>query len=253
MNKKPIKILVLALVTVFVLSAAKNGLTQTILTSAISSAAHVPVHIGGVSLSFLSASIRIKNLQVQNPGGFPDRLMVDIPQIFIDFDPGALFKGRAHFEEVKLDLKELVVVKNKDGKLNVDTVKPTAQQKKESHEKAKEAGGGKAAKLQIDKLSISIGRVVYKDYSGGGAPQMQTSDINIRDREYTNIDNPATVVSLIMFEALTKTSLSRIANLDISSFKEGGIQALSKGLGAVTDGTDAAQTVAKQLLGGLLK
>lgn len=246
--KKPVKILLFAVVVIFGLSVAKNGITQAILTSALSGAAHVPVKIGGVNLSFLSASIRLKDINVHNPSGFKDRWMAQIPQVFIDFEPGELFQGRAHFKEVRLDLKEMTVVRNKDGRLNVDSVKPTTEQKKEAKQKAKPASGQKPPKLMIDKLSLSIGRVVYKDYSAGGEPQIQTFDINIKDREYTNIDDPSAVVSLLMFEALTRTSLSSLANLDVNAFKEGGIQALSKGLGVVGDGTDVVQNSAKQLL-----
>ena len=252
MNKKPVKILVTAVIALVVLTVVKNSLTQSILTSAISSAAHVPARIGSLNLSFLTASIRVKNFQMSNPAGFPERIMMDIPQIFIDFDPGALFQGRAHFEEVKLDLKKLVVIKNRDGRLNVDAVKPSQKEKRQAHEKAKEASGGKPPKLNIDKLTLSIGQVVYKDYSGPGEPTIQSFDINIKDRVYTNIQDPAVVISTVMFEALTRTSLSRLASLDIDAFKEGGIQALSKGLGVVSDGTDAVSTGAKQLLGSIL-
>ncbi len=241
-----------AVVLVLVLGVAKNAIAKAVISSAVSAAAHVPARIGGVNISFVAASIRIKNFQLSNPAGFPERIMVDIPQIFIDFDPGALLKGRAHFEEVRLDIKQLTVIKNREGKTNVEAVKPSAKEKKQSHEKANAASGGKSPKLHIDKLVLSIGQVVYKDYSAGGEPQVQSFDINIKDREYTDIDNPAQVVSLVMFEALTRTSLSRLANLDIDSFKEGGIQALSKGLGAVTDGTDAVSTSAKELLGAIL-
>ncbi len=251
MNKM-IKMVVWTVVLVLVLSVAKNAIAQAVLSSAVSTAAHVPARIGGVNLSFISASIRIKNFQLSNPSGFPEKIMVDVPQIFIDFDPAALFRGRAHFEEVRLDLKQLTVIKNKDGKLNVEAVKPSDKDKKQSHEKANAASGGKAPKLHIDKLVLSIGQVVYKDYSVGGEPQVQSFDINIKDREYANIDDPAQVVNLVMFEALTRTSLSRLVSLDLDSFKEGGIQALSKGLGAVTDGTDAVSTTAKQLLGSIL-
>ena len=249
---KAVKVVVIVVVAFLILTVAKNGITQAVLASGISSAAHVPVRIGGVDLSFLKASIRIKNLLVANPSGFPERTMVDVPQVFIDFDPGALFKGKAHFEQVKLDLKELVVIKNKEGKINVESVKPSSKEKKEAHEKAKQAGGGKPTKLQIDLLSISIGKVVYKDYSAGGEPQVQTFDINIQNREYRDITDPSMIVSLVMTEALTRTTLSRLANLDIDSFKEGGIQAVAKGLGVVSDGTDSAVTGVKQALGSLL-
>jgi len=249
---KIVKTLIVVVAVLAVLTVAKNGITQAVMTSAISGAAHVPTHIGSVNLSLLKASIRVKDLKLSNPSGFPEKLMLHIPQIFIDFNPGALFKGKAHFEEVRLELRDLVVIKNKEGKVNVDTVKPTPGQKKESQEKAKDASRGKPPKLHIDKLVISIGRVTYKDYSAGGEPVVQNFDINIQDRVYENITDPTQVVSLLMFEALTRTSLSSLVNLDIDAFKEGGISALSKGLGVVTDGTDAAATTAKQLIGSIL-
>lgn len=245
---KAVKTIVLVVVVLVVLSVAKNTIAQSVLSGTLSKVAHVPVQIGSMNVGLLSSKIDIKRLKVYNPSGFPDRLMIDVPQIFIHFDPPALFKGQAHFKEVKLDLQEMTVVRNKDGKLNVDSVKPTEKEKSEAKEKAAPEPGKSAPKLMIDKLSLSIGRVVYKDYSAGGEPAVQTFDINIKDREYTNIDNPATVVSLLMFEALTRTTLSSLANLDVSAFKDGGIQALSKGLGVVGDGTEAVQNKAKELL-----
>ncbi len=247
--KKPVQILLIVIAALFVLGIVKNGIASTAISSAISQATHVPVKIGGVNLSFLKASIQIKNLTIDNPSGFSDRRMVDIPKIFIDFEPGELFKGRAHFKEVRLELKELTVIRNKEGHLNVDAVKPTDTQKKQAKEKAKPASGQKPPKLMIDTLSLSIGRVVYKDYSTGGSePVTQVFDINIQDRKYNNIDNPASVVSLLMFEALTRTTLSKLAQLDLDAFKEGGIKALSDGLGLVGDGSDVVQNKAKQLL-----
>ncbi len=139
-------------------------------------------------------------------------------------------------------------MKNKDGKLNIDTVKPSPEEKKEAQEKARPEPGKPAPKLMIDKLTLSIGRVIYKDYSAGGEPQVQTFDVNIQNREFTNIDNPSTIVSLLMFEALTRTTLSSLANLDVNAFKEGGLSALSKGLGVVGEGTDVVENKAKELL-----
>ena len=246
--KKLIKLFVIAAIVVVGLGIVKNGIAQVILTSALSKAVHVPVKIKSVNLSFLSASINLKGMNVHNPSGFNDKLLAEIPHIFIDFEPGELLKGRAHFKEVRLDLKEMTVIKNKDGKMNVDSVKPSPTEKRTAKEKAKPETGDKPPKLMIDKLSLSIGRVVYKDYSAGGDPVVQVFDINIKDREYTNIDDPAAIVSLLMFEALTRTTLASLASLDVNAFKEGGIQALSKGLGVVGDGTDIIQNKAKELL-----
>ncbi len=246
--KKVIKLVVLGVAVVVGLGFIKNSVTQTILSSAISAAAHVPVKIGSVNLSFLSASIRLKNVNLSNPPGFPDKTMAQIPQLFIDFEPRELFQGRAHFKQVTLDLKEIAVVRNKDGKLNVDSLKPSQEDKRRAVPQARPSASKKPPKLMIDKLSLSIGRVVYKDYGSPGAPSIQTFEINIKDREYEHIDNPASIVSILMSEALTRTTLSGLVNLDVNAFKNGGIQALSKGLGVVGDSTEVVQSTTKKLL-----
>jgi hypothetical protein len=147
-------------------------------------------------------------------------------------------------------VKEIIVIKNKEGKLNVNVLRPTPDEKRKQDQQASKPAkeGGKAPQLQIDRLKLSIGRVIYRDYSQGGKPAEQVFDINIKDRVYTNISNPSAVISLIMFEALTRTSLSRLANLDMNMFKDGASGALSEGLGLIGDGVDGAENTAKGLL-----
>jgi len=244
---KIVKSIIVVGVVLFVLILAKNLLIQSILGTSISRAAHVPVSIGNTDVSFLKSSIRLKEIRVKNPSGFKESLMLHMPLIAINFDLPAFFKGTAHFQEIRLNLAEVVVVKNKDGKLNIDAVKPkdadkAKQQKAREDSKAK----GKAPKLMIDKLYLTIGRVVYKDYSSGGKePAVQTFDINIKDRVYTNIDNPSGIISLIMVEAITNTTLARLAGLDISIFKDGALGAVSGGLGVVGDGAENLEKTAK--------
>ncbi|HTL69692.1 MAG TPA: AsmA family protein [Candidatus Eisenbacteria bacterium] len=242
-----------AILLVFVvLTVLKNGIIQTAITASVSRAAHVPVRISNTDFSLLKSSIRLKGLKVMNPSGYADKLMIDAPLILIDMDPQALFRGQAHFEEVRLDLREVCVVKNKDGKLNIDAAKPTQQEKEKQKQAAAPAEprkpGAKGPKLKIDKLYLSIGKVTYKDYSAGGAPAVQEFPIDIKDRVYTNIDNPSAIVSLIMFEALTRTTLSRLAGLDVGVFKDGALGAISGGLGLVSDGAEGLEKKAKGLL-----
>src|SRR5262245_12293515 len=137
MNSKPLRIVIVAAVIVFALTMAKNVIIQSALASGISAAAHVPVSIGSTDMSFMKSSIKVKGLRVRNPRGFKEPLMLDMPLIGIQVDVPALMKGKAHFQEIRLDLKEVVVVKSKDGKLNIDAVKPKEEDKKQQA-KAKE-------------------------------------------------------------------------------------------------------------------
>ena len=237
----PVKILIIVLAVLVVGSFLKNGIFQSILNGALSKAAHVPVRIGGTSVRFLSSGITLKKIKVYNPKGFPEKLMVDAPLVSIDFDPPALFKKQLHFKDIQLNVKEVVVIKNREGNLNVNAMKPTEEDKKKSK---KGEAKGQMPSLMIDRLSLTVGRVVYKDYSGGGAPSVQVFEINIQDRVYTNIQNPSVLVSLIMSEALARTTLSRIANLDIGSFTDLSDQATN----LVGGGADKMENTAKNIL-----
>ncbi|OIO37679.1 MAG: hypothetical protein AUJ72_04035 [Candidatus Omnitrophica bacterium CG1_02_46_14] len=235
-----LKLAIMTIVLFYGFQFFKNGLTQSILSGAISKGVHSPVHIGGVNLQLISTTIDLKNIQILNPSSFPEKLMLDAPEIYISFDFPGVFKGLAHFKEVKLNLKEIVVVKNSKGELNINALKPA--------KKDKETQVGKAPTLQIDKLSLTIGRVVYKDYSQGGDPKIQVFDINIQNRQYTNIQNVPAVVSLIMFEALTRTSLSRLTDLDLDVFRDGAGSIMSSGLDLAGGVAGSAENTAKGLI-----
>lgn len=215
--KHILKIVLIALAILLVLNLFKNGAADALMETALSKAAQVPVRISGTSVSFLKASIRLAGVTVLNPRGFHERNMLSIGKVLVDFDPPALWRGQAHFEEVRFELKELVVIKNKEGKLNVDAMKPKGEEKRPAPSKEP----SKAPKLRIDRLFLTVDKVVYKDYSLGATPKVEVFDVGIRDREYRNIEDPKALVNLIMFEALTKTTLGRLANLDMRVFEQG--------------------------------
>lgn len=239
MNKL-IKIGIGIVAVVVGLSMAKNLIFQWAFEGVVSKAAHVPVKTGSTDLNLGSGSITLKNLRVMNPRKYTERLMLDAPLVAIEADIQSFFKNQAHFKNIEIDLKELTVIRSRDGRLNVDAVKP---EKKPGAPAEKSSG----PKLHIDRLSLSIGRVVYKDYSLGDSPTVQTFEVGIRDRVFNDLESPDAVVSVVMFEALTHTALANLADLDLGAFKGNAADVLSKGLNLSEKGADAVQTAARSL------
>ena len=155
----------------------------------------------------------VPGLNLFNPKGFPDKLMVDMPEIYVNYDLGAFLKGKVHLEEVRLDLREFVVVKNKDGQLNLDSLK-VVQAEKEGKVPAEKKQKAAMPEFKIDVLKLKIGKVVYKDYSQGPQPMVKEYNININE-QYTNITDPYSLASLIMVRALMNTAISNLANFDL--------------------------------------
>ncbi len=237
-------ILFIIVAVAMILVVGKNVIVKSMLDRGLSKAAHVPVSIGSARVEFRNAKIELRDLRIQNPRSFPERMMLHAPEIAIDFDPKAFWAGKTHFEEVRLNLEELIVIRNREGLLNVDALRPKESAKNDS----KRSSESPSPKFLIDKLILTVGKVVYKDYSLGGDPVVQEFNIGIQNREYQNIDNPQSLVSLIVFETLTRTTLSSLVNLDLSAFRNDASGILSQGLNLLGSNTDKVQKVAENLL-----
>lgn len=209
--------------------------------------------------------VKANNLRLLNPKGYKDRIMIDLPRIYVNYDPLTMFKGRVHLNELRIDLREFAVIKNADGELNVDALN-IVKAKKEGKRPAERAGG-KAPKVQIDNLELKIGRAVYKDYSRGPQPFIKEYNINLNEK-YKDVTDPYSLVSLIVVKALRGTAIPDLINFDIMGLQEGitGIlgtaqkivggtvtQATQTTLQAVTQAADTIEKAAEDLTGGLLK
>ncbi|MCX5679857.1 MAG: AsmA family protein [Candidatus Omnitrophica bacterium] len=134
--------------------------------------------ISGFNAGILRSTVKIRGLKLHNPKGFKDPVMVDIPEIYVDYDLPAIFGGTIHLREARINLAEFLVVKNKDGRLNLDSLKAITAQKQGKPAQDK---SGKPMKMRIDLLKLKIGKVVYKDYSSGEALFVREFNIGMDD------------------------------------------------------------------------
>ncbi len=153
---------------------------------------------------------------------------------------------------MRLNLKEFVVVKNAEGEVNVNALKPEGEKKepKKRRAPAEPKKKAKAPEMQIDSLRLKIGKVVYKDYSRGGGPFVREFDVNV-DEEYKDIDSPRALIKLIMVKALAGTAVSKLAGIDINELKGAITDTLSGAVDIIPEETArearaAAQDAAKK-------
>ena len=214
--KKTVTVILILAVVLFGLSMLKNVIAQAALSGGVKAITGLTLQMRSLDVGILRTLIGVKGVRLFNPSGFPDRVMVEMPELYVDYDLPAFFKGKVHLEEVRLDLKELTVVKNEKGVLNLDSLKAVqaGKEKKTAFGQQK----GKAPQVQIDRLHLKVGKVVYKDYSGGTPPQVNEFNVNI-DEKYENISNPYVLGSLILSRALFKTTIARLANFDIKALE----------------------------------
>ena len=175
----------LAGVTIF-----KNLIIKSAVTTVASRITGAPVHMDGFSLNILSSTIRISGFKMYNPSGFPKGILVSCPKIKIIYDHTTLFKQKRHFLLVEIELKEIGLTKNKEGKLNVDSLKIVQESK-----------SSPPTPMQIDLLTLSIGKIVYKDYAIGAEPSVRVYDVN-RHKSYKSIPTAEQLALLVLAEPM---------------------------------------------------
>ncbi|MCP5004802.1 MAG: hypothetical protein GY941_12805 [Planctomycetes bacterium] len=238
--KKIVIIIAIIFAVIAALFLSRNFLVKASLSRGTKALTGLKLEIKSMDIGLFSTLLGIDELQLFNPEGFVDELMMDLPEIYVDYDLGSFLKGRAHLQEVRLDLREFFVIKNKEGVLNIDSlrvVKDTKEKKEEKVEEKKEKR--EMPELQIDLLKLKIGKVVYKDYTKGTAPTVKEFNVNI-DEQYENISDPYAFSSLILVRALKNTSIANLANFNLGPFQE---EASRRVDGATRKLKDTADTV----------
>jgi len=230
--KKTLVIIIGILAIILVASLAKDAIIKVSVEKSVEVVTGLKLSIADFKTGVLRSLVHIRELKIFNPSGYEDKTMLDMPEIYVRYDLPAVIGGKIHLPEVRIHMKEFVVVKNAKGDLNLNSLK-VVQAQKEGKEPSEEAGG-KPLAIQIDSLELKIGKVLYKDYSRGGAPSVQEFDVNI-DEKYSNITNPYSIASLIVVKALMNTSIARLANFDLK-----GLQ------GTIGDTLGSAQKVAAE-------
>ena len=215
------KIVIIVFVVLVALVLMRNLVVKSVIQGGVGIATGMPVSIKKLDINFKKTLVDIEELVVKNPMGFEGTTFIDIPKILIDIDLGAILKGKIHLKNVELNLKQLSVVKNKKGELNLDKVKALTEAKKESKEAPKKAEPAKKAELppfQIDRLHLKVGEASYIDYSSG---QKSEKDFKINiDQTYEDITNLNKLIALIVMKVMMKTSISQLTGFDIGSLQD---------------------------------
>jgi hypothetical protein len=241
MIKKLAIVIVGILVAVLVLSLCKDMIAKTAVERGAELVTGLKLRVSSFKLGIIKTLVGIRDLKLYNPRGYKDKIMVDMPQIYVEYDLPAIFKNKIHLQDMRIDLKEFYVIKNEKGELNLDSLKVVKAQKEGKKPESK----GKAQQIQIDNLQLKIGKVIYKDYSSGGEPSVKEFNVNLNE-SYKNINNPYALASLIVVKALMNTTIASLTNFDLGGLKGTISDTLGTAQKLATETVAKAQETAKQ-------
>lgn len=214
-------------VVLVVLVLTKNIILKFAVEKGVAAATGLQLEIGEFDLGIKDTHIGIKDLNLLNPEGYAleDRVMFNSHDVFVNYNLQAILKGKIHLEEIRLDLNELMIVRDVQGEFNFNVLMPakkeTTSDKPDPTEVPEEKGEAKAVDFQIDRLLVRIGKIVYKDYSVEGEPMIKEYQVNFYET-FENISNVQDVFAVVIQKVLAKTALAKFADFDINSLDDSG-------------------------------
>jgi len=117
----------------------------------------LPVKIGKMSVGLRRPTLSIENFKLGNSPDFGGSTFIDVPLLRVQYDLPALRSRRIHLNTVFLNLGELHIVQNKNGKTNLQAVQERAKEKSSSSD----SGGATAEFEGVDTLTLTVGRLKF--------------------------------------------------------------------------------------------
>lgn len=239
-------LLFVLIIFIVIIVLGKNFIAKTAVTTGVKAMTGLSVTMDKMDVGVINSALGITGLKIYNPEGFPDRLMLDMPEIFVDYDLPAIIAKNIHLEEVRINLNEFIVVKDREGKLNLDALKVVKESKEKPAVEEKPEEKAPAPEFRIDVLKLKVDKVIYKDYSRGPEPVVKEYAINI-DKEYKDITNPAQLAGSIVLTALAKTTIGQLTDLNLGGLTEGLSDVLGDVTGLATDTAGKALETGKDI------
>ncbi|MBI4432520.1 MAG: hypothetical protein HY592_03455 [Candidatus Omnitrophica bacterium] len=191
----------IALLVVIVLLFLRDALLEAAAERVSSQILGTPVKIGRLSLSLMRHQLEVRDFQVVHPQGFPKGILLSIPRVKADYDAGALWRKKLVLNSLEVEMKKVVIVKNADGRLNVDALK-VARQKPDQEKKP-----AQKTEFRANVLKLKIGKIIYKDYSLGPKPVIEMIDLDMKEATYNGIASAGELFALVLTESLKHTAI----------------------------------------------
>ncbi|MCA9403291.1 MAG: hypothetical protein KC897_05875 [Candidatus Omnitrophica bacterium] len=165
------------------------------------------LEVDHISLSLVRQRMAIKGFKLYNPDGFPNEVMLDVPEVSVRLNPWRMLTGRLTMSAVVINMKELVIIKNADKKLNVDALKIAQSGKDPPAKEGEPVKKAKRPKFFIQELRLNVEQVVVKDFSKGETPVIQVYDIPLKDKVIRDVDSFEKLMTVLIVHAMGPTAI----------------------------------------------
>jgi len=172
-------ILLVVLIVAAILSM--DAIVKQIVQSRFRSATGMDATIGKMDIGLLTPTIAIEDFKIYNPPGFGGSLFLSLPEIYVDYDRDALRARKLHLNLVRLNLAEMDIVEDKNGRTNIQSIG-------EKSRAAAAAAVKKSSALTfagLDTLNVTLQKL--RLWSLDSPAQVREESFGISNEVFTNL------------------------------------------------------------------
>jgi len=230
MKKLLFKLLLLLVLVLVGLYLGRNLLARIGVEAAVERVTGFPLVIGSVDVALLENRFEVRDTRLLNPADFGERLFVDLPRFSVDYEPTSFFTRTTHLHQITLDVRQLVIVKNRKGESNLARLRGASPASAPAASPASNAPVPMQSSVpprhcRVDILRVKIGQVVYKDFTGA-KPVETVQNLNF-SATYRNITETGMINHLVLLTVFQRLGLPPDVGIAVDG--------LLRGLSGVTD------------------
>jgi hypothetical protein len=232
-KKLLLRVLIVIIALGVIVFLARNVIARKSIEIATERITGFPLEVGSVNVGVFQSRVDARDIKLHNPDEFQDKLFVDMPQLSVDYQLPSMLSGVPHINEMLINIKQLVIVKNQKGESNAMKLKGVL------------STGDSKAKYRIGTLHLKVGTVIVKDYSKG-VPIERTLPANI-NITYNNITEATPITRLALMTVMSQVRLPEIG-VKPEDLRKGLESVAGTAREVVKDATKSINTASKGLL-----
>lgn len=149
----------------------------------------LPARLGQLKLGLGSASLHLKDLRLYNPPEFGGSVLLDVPELYLQVAPAQAAGGKLRLKLVRLHLRELNVIRNREGRLNLEALSARAEKPARAPASKPAPPAARLPFAGIDQLRLTADRLTYTDEKNPA--NNRAFNLGVRDETATNLTTEA--------------------------------------------------------------
>lgn len=248
MKKFLFTVLIILIIAVVGILFMRNAIATYLLEKGFKDLIGLKLTTNNINLGILETDIKVDGLTVYNPSGYTEKILAELPQIYIDYSLQDIIKMFLHFPQLSINISQINVEKDSSGNLNVDYIAKAPAFQSEDKKQKTTAQQDKEKKMEflVDRMTLEIGTIRYLDNSKN-PPLKKKISFNY-SKTFKNITDSRVIVDSIV-GAVVKKLIAEGVSVTVKSFltNEKFVDALLKG------DTETMKVEGAKELGGLGK